>query len=67
MANKIKNIIAFCILMENNDGILGKSPDYVLEKFKRYIEGNEEDGYEWGLDMNNKLKLTEYINKWIEK
>jgi len=67
MTNKIKNIIAFCILMENNDGILGKSPDYVLEKFERYVESNEKDEYAWGLDNNNRLKVTKYINKWIEK
>jgi len=64
--NKFKNIIAFCVLMENNNGILDKSPDYVLEKFKRYIENSEEDKYKWGLDNNNRLKVTNYINKWME-
>lgn len=52
--------------MENNNGILDKSPDYVLEKFKRYIENSEEDKYKWGLDNNNRLKVTNYINKWME-
>lgn len=64
MDNKILNIVAFCILMENNDGITGKSPDYILEKFNRYCFGENEENYMFGLDYKNGDKLYEWIKKW---
>lgn len=30
----LKQIVVFAILMENNDGIIGKHPSYILEKFR---------------------------------
>lgn len=61
--NELKNLIVFCILMENNDGILGKSPDYIIEKFERYANRND-DSYNWGMDRNNQKKFDDYIKKW---
>lgn len=61
--NEFQNLIAFCILMEYQNEILDKSPDYVLEKFNRYI-GNKEDAFNWGLDQNNQLKLAQYLHRW---
>jgi hypothetical protein len=61
------NIVAFAILMENGKGVLDKAPDYVLEKFNRYIkEKSEEKEWEWGLDAHNKFKLLKYVQKWIK-
>lgn len=60
MDTNFKNLVAFCILMENGDGILDKSPDYIAEKFKRFQSGAYTDGYMfWGLDHNNQLKLQQ--------
>lgn len=67
MKKEILNIIAFCLLMENNDGILGKSSDYVLEKFRRYIKDNDEFAWMNGLDQTNYQKLKEYAKKWLNK
>lgn len=64
--NEFFNLIAFCILMENNEGILCKSPDYILEKFSRYV-GNENDEYKWGLDDINTQKLDDYLLKWVNQ
>lgn len=50
------NLISFCILMENNDGIVGKAPMYVLEKW--------ETKNPLLLDSFNMKKLTDYIEKW---
>jgi len=63
--NKIKNIVAFCILMENNGGILNKSPQYIEEKFNRYILSSNEDEWQYGLDVINRKKLEEYIYRWL--
>ena len=61
------NIVAFCILMENDKGIIDKSPEYVMEKFRRYIGTENEGAHEFGLDFNNNKKLVDYKYKWIKK
>lgn len=60
----LKNIVAFCILMQGNGGIISKSPAYIEEKFTRYCQSEIEHEYEWGLDDENKKKLKEWIDKW---
>ena len=67
MNKKLLNIVAFCILMENNDGIKGKSPDYIMEKFKRYIESDNPEEFKWGLDWENKAKLELWRYRWEVK
>lgn len=66
MNSNFLNILAFCILM-GNEKILTKSPDYILEKFERYI-GDVSDAYgeewRWGLDSNNMALLIEYHKTW---
>jgi len=51
--------------MENNDGIQGKSPDYVLEKFIRYVEQSSGKEHKWGLDAPNRQKLKAYYDRWF--
>jgi hypothetical protein len=63
--NQLKNIVSFCILMENDQGIISKSPDYILEKFNRY-GFNQTDEFKWGLDDQNKIKLSKWIEKWLK-
>lgn len=63
----IKNIVAFCILMENNDGVLSKSPDYIEEKFQRYCTSTDKDLIPWGLDYSNRVKLEMWVTKWLER
>ena len=59
------DLIAFCVLMENNDGILGKSPEYVMEKFIRYVEYSKGKEHKWGLDVDNRQKLKTYFDRWF--
>jgi hypothetical protein len=35
---QLLNLIAFCTLMESRDGIIDKSPDYVMEKYERFLD-----------------------------
>ena len=65
--NQLKNIVAFCILMEYRDGILFKSPEYIVEKFERYCETKNEDQTGWGLDHTNRTKLSDWIDRWLER
>lgn len=50
------NLISFCVLMENGDGILAKSPRYLLEKYEHRHIGM--------LDQGNQMKLFSYRSKW---
>ncbi len=59
----LKNMIAFCVLMENHNGILDKSPDYIMEKFKRYM-GKDDESFKWGLDNVNMAKVEVYCERW---
>ena len=56
------NIVSFCALMQNNEGILNKSPDYILEKFNRYAINKEI--HLWGLDKERQTLVSEWILKW---
>jgi len=53
--------VVFCILMEGNNGILEKAPDYVEEKFERCLDMANP---ELLLDTNNLNKFKDYCNKW---
>lgn len=57
------NIVAFLCLMQNDNGLIGKSPDYILEKYKRYCGGTEEE-FRWGLDNINLAKLKTWAKRW---
>jgi len=60
---KIENVIAFCVLMENDKGILGKSEDYVEEKFKALIEMDAPLPRNF-LDLPNQNKFDEWFRTW---
>lgn len=64
--DRLLNLIAFCVLMQNKDGILGKSPDYVLEKYDRFLDKGFTDleNY-WGLDAENIAKVEVWYKKWL--
>ena len=59
----ILNLVAFCILMESGKGIVSKSPDYMLEKLRRFW-GGEDNEWMWGLDRSNFEKLKRWAKKW---
>jgi hypothetical protein len=60
---ELKQIVAFCILMENNKGILGKSPDYIMEKYNtcRFLLDPTTI-----LDKENKAKFEKWHKRWEE-
>ncbi len=64
MTPDIKNIVCFCILMQNDKGILGKSSDYILEKFRNLIE-IESDNPESLLDHENQGILADWEELWL--
>ena len=54
-------IVEFCILMENNDGILGKAPSYIQEKYETT------DGSGILLDSHNHKKFQEWKQRWMKE
>lgn len=61
----IKNIVAFCALMQNGEGIIGKSPAYIEEKFTRFCQ-SEVPEYKWGLDSERQKLLNDWIERWLK-
>jgi hypothetical protein len=61
--DELRRTVVFCILMENDDGIMGKAPSYVAEKFSAayntYIEP------ESLLDAKNKAKYAKWLVTWL--
>lgn len=59
-----ERLVAFCVLMENNGGIVGKAPSYLHEKYEacqRRTSRNELMGL---LDNFNQAKYKKYIEMW---
>ena len=57
------NAVAFAILMQNGEGVEDKSPDYIMEKFRCYCEGDA-DEWMWGLGSINRAKLSVWAKQW---
>jgi len=62
---QLKNIVAFCALMENGSGISGKSPSYIEEKFKRYCL-SDQDETKWGLDGIRQVIVIAWEIRWLK-
>lgn len=58
----LRQMLCFAILMENQDGILDKSPDYIQEKFAACMM--EPKWCEELLDPSNQVLLAGYYMKW---
>jgi hypothetical protein len=61
MYTNILKLIEFCILMQNNDGIIGKSPSYILEKWENSL------GDGTLLDSHNLGIFNKYKRLWFER
>lgn len=57
-------IVTFAIIMENGQGILGKSPDYIKEKFEYCMRESDPEYLEGVLDYVNQAKLHRWRDRW---
>lgn len=64
---KVEQLVRFAILMENGQGIVDKSPDYILEKFEVSQTLSDIELLKGGLDMANRAKFERWLNKWMRK
>lgn len=60
----LKQIVAFCILMEGDGGILNKAPTYIYEKFIACKNRKEDNELLALLDYSNQKKFQEYMRRW---
>ena len=62
--SEIDGLVAFSILMENNDGIIGKAPHYIQEKYEFCMKMEHPESM---LDDTNKAKFDKYIDLWFDE
>ena len=61
---KVEQLVVFAIIMENGRGIVGKSPDYIFEKW-RFINSTTEEEFLTGkLNMANHAKYKAWKGTW---
>ena len=63
MEVEIKDIVGFCVLMQNGNGIMDKAPSYVREKFIALMRNDIP--FERRLDNDNQTKLKAWCDRWV--
>lgn len=61
---KLERLVAFCVLMENGEGIVGKAPSYLFEKYEACTRRTSRQELLGLLDNFNQAKFREYIRMW---
>ena len=59
-----EQLVTFAILMENNEGIMGKAPSYIREKFHSCMSFNNPTSLEGLLDRKSLYKLQQWRQLW---
>ena len=62
--SEIDGLVAFSILMENDNGILGKAPRYIKEKYDSCMKMEHPENM---LDLVNKAKFEDYMHQWFRE
>jgi len=57
----VKRLVVFSIMMETHDGIMGKDPIYILEKFDAATSFSYPESL---LDSENRKKLEKWMKKF---
>jgi len=61
---ELKQAVVFAILMEGNDGIMGKAPSYIMEKLDTTSQLNTPEAI---LDSNNLKKFNDWKKRWMNE
>jgi len=61
MPRNIEGLVVFAILMENGDGIVDKSPEYIMEKYQMSLILEDPKKL---LDPGNLRKFEAWLKKW---
>lgn len=60
----IDQLVTFAILMENGEGILGKDPWYIIEKFTSCTSTENPTYLRQLLDLQNQAKFDRWHENW---
>lgn len=60
----INQMVAFAILLENNEGIINKSPKYIKEKFAGCMEMTNPKHLRTIMDRENRAQFDAWREKW---
>jgi len=60
----LNKLVVFSIFMENGEGIVGKAPDYIMEKWKLVNMDISDEYIVAGLDGFNQAKYNEWLQTW---
>ena len=64
--NKLRNIVAFCALMQSGIGIVDKQPTYIEEKFNKYCLSDVNKAPR-GLDRVRSSLVKKWEESWLKK
>jgi hypothetical protein len=64
MKDKVRRLAAFAVFMQKNDGISGKAPSYLLEKYDLCMTEKNPENY---MDADNRVLFDKYIKDWRVK
>ena len=57
-------LVGFCVLMQNNDGIAGKSPKYIMEKARAMLQCSTPAHVRGPLDLHNQRIFDKWCEEW---
>jgi hypothetical protein len=57
-------IVAFCVLMQNGEGIKSKAPDYIRQKIRRCMMLGTRDDVRAIMDLENQRIFDDYFESW---
>jgi len=60
----LKQVVGFCILMENDQGIVGKAPKYIDEKMRLMQRCQSDEDVKAPLDLDNQRKYDKWLENW---
>ena len=60
----IERLVVFSIFMENGEGIVGKAPDYIMEKWELANASVSDEYIIAGLDLMNQAKYRQWLKTW---
>lgn len=58
---ELRQVLVFSILMQKDEGILGKAPSYIREKFSTCLSDSTP---ERNLDSEGLAKFNLYVSRW---
>ena len=60
----LKQVVGFCVLMENGQGIVSKAPDYIYEKMQVMQKSMTDEQIRSPLDLDNQRKFDKWVEMW---